>query len=106
MQSIYTTTGKISLHALKVRIFAALSFTVLALIVAYISLLALSVKHVVERKEAEVLTAQTRTEITVMEREYLARVSDLTEVRAERIGLTRVATKNFTERRVLVGRAQ
>lgn len=73
---------------------------------SYVALLGMSVKSVVERKEAETLTATLRAEVATMERDYLVRVSDITEARAAGVGLTKVASKKFAERRVLVGRAQ
>lgn len=97
---------RISTHALKVRGFAGLSLLVTMLLTAYVALIGISVKNVVERKEAEVRTANIRAEVAQLEKEYLTRVSDLTEVRAEGMGLAKVTSKKFIERRILVGRAE
>jgi hypothetical protein len=80
-----------------------LSVTVLS--AGYIVLVGMSIKNVVERKEAETMSATLRAEIAQMEHEYLVRVGDITIDRASSVGLTKVASKGFTERRVLVGQA-
>ena len=96
---------RVRLQVLKLRAFAALLLVVTALSVTYVGLIGMSVKSVVERKDAEARGGVLRAEIAQMENEYLTRVGDITLARAQGAGLTTVASKGFTERRVLVGQA-
>ena len=98
-------SSRMRMQVLKLRIFAMLLLTVTVLVATYIILIGMSVKNVVERKEAETRTATIRAEISQMEHEYLTRVGDITLARAEGIGLNIVESKGFTERRVIVGQA-
>ena len=98
-------SARVRVQVLKLRAFALLLLTVTVLVSTYVVLIGMSVKSVVERKEAELRTAELRAEIAQMEHDYLTRVGDITLARAGGVGLGKVASKGFTERRVLVGQA-
>jgi hypothetical protein len=98
-------SNTIHIRAFKRRAFFVLAIIVTILISVYVVLLALSIKNVVLRKEAEIQMRDLRAQVASMEREYIVRVGDITESRATGAGLGKVASKSFTERRVLVGQA-
>lgn len=83
----------------------ALVLIVATLLASYVALIGLSVKNVVIRKEAEAKTALLRAQVSEVEHEYITRVGDISESRAEGIGLGRVVSKAFAERTILVGQA-
>lgn len=105
MNNIKRQRGRVRVKVIKLRAFATLLLVVTVLSSSYVVLIGMSVKSVVERKSAEARSAVLRAEIAQMEKEYITRVGDITLARAEGIGLTRVASKGFSERRVLVGQA-
>jgi hypothetical protein len=98
-------TKAMKLHAIKVRSFVILSLMVVVLLSSYIALIGLSVKNVVIRKEAEARSSLLRAEVSEMEHEYITRVGDITLARAGGVGLGTVASKSYTERKILVGQA-
>ncbi len=90
---------------IKVQAFSILLLLVAVLLTGYVTLLGLSIKNVIVRKEAEVKMANLQAEVSKMEREYIMRVSDISRDRASGVGLTKIVSKSFAERRVLVGQA-
>ncbi len=90
---------------IRVRTFTVVSLMVAVLLSSYVALVGLSVKNVIVRKEAETKAAYLRAKVSEMEREYIVRVGDISEARAEGIGLAKIESKSFTERKVLVGQA-
>ncbi len=105
MKRVRAQNRVIQMQAIKVRVFVVLILMVAVLLSGYVGMLALSVKNVVLRKESEAKTALLRVEVSKMEHEYITRVGDITLVRADGIGLSKVASKSFAERRILVGQA-
>ncbi|GEM_PF-4634173 len=97
--------NRILVQVIKLRVFIMLTLMITVLLASYVTFIGLSVKNVVIRKEAETRTAMIRAEISQMENEYITRVSGITMARASGAGLGPVASKGFTERRVLVGQA-
>ena len=98
-------TRAMKIHAFKVQSFVILFLLVSVLLASYVTLIGVSVKNVVLRKEMETKVALLRADIAEMEQEYLTRVSDITLARADGMGLGSVASKSFAERTVLVGQA-
>ncbi len=96
---------RIRMQVFRLRAFAFLFLSVMVLSAAYVALIGMSVKNVVERKDFEARAIVLRAEIAQMEHEYLIRVGDITIDRADNLGLTKVASKGYTQRRVLVGQA-
>jgi hypothetical protein len=98
-------TRAMKLYTLKAWSFVLLVSVVVTVIAVYVTLIGLSVKSVVERKEAETRLASLRADVAEMESEYIKRVGDITIARAGGIGLGTVASKSYAERKVLVGKA-
>ena len=96
MNNIKRQRGRVRVQVIKLRAFTFLLLLVTVLMSSYVVLIGMSVKSVVERKDAETRAAVLRAEIAEMEKEYITRVGDITLSRADGLGLTRVASKGFS----------
>jgi hypothetical protein len=76
------------------------------LIVAYVTLVSLSVVHVIARKEAMEKAIQTRSIIAELEHDYFARSEALTAAMAHERQLLPVSNKRYIERLTAVGVAE
>lgn len=80
-----------------------LVLSAVVLILAYITMVSMTIVNVIARKEAAEQITATRATIAQLEHEYFARLESLTVALAEERGLTPVSDKQFVQRLTAVG---
>lgn len=79
---------------------------VVACISAYVYLIAASTFNIIARKQAEVASVQTQSALAQINAEYYQLSGQVTLSRAEAIGLTPIAKKDYVTRETRLGYAR
>lgn len=77
-----------------------------ALLVAYVTIVGMTIVNVIARKEALDKTTETRSAIAQLEHEYFSRTEALSVAQGIERGLTPVSDKRYVERLTAVGYAE